>query len=243
MHSLTRSSFISQYEHAKPAQVRIHLLEEHKHWKVPERRVAKFVKRQKRAPGTAVDDESAAMSTMSTASSVSRVSQRAKSMAKGVGRILHIGGRSKNKGGEESAPPVSSLLGEMSPSDDGVSEVHEDDPLDPMFFSSPVLTPTPMKDIKQALSPKEEIKEAQPDDSEAPTEFVTALESVEEAAEAEVKGRSLSFADENDDLADAEVKGLALAFADVDDGLAFTDENDGKKEGGLCQPCEGCNIL
>jgi hypothetical protein len=161
-------------------------------------------------------------------------------MAKGVGRILHIGSRPKNKVGKETAPPVSSLLGEMSANDDGVSEVHEDDPLDPMFF---VLTPK--KDVKQkSLSPpKEGIQEAQPDDSEAPTEFVTAMESVDEEEEAELKGRLLAFTDDNDGSAEVEVKGRALTFADVDDGLAFTDENDGKKEGGLCTPCEGCNIL
>jgi hypothetical protein len=73
------------------------------------------------------------------------------------------------------------------------------------------------------LPQKEKIKETQPDDSEAATEFVTALASVVEEAE--------------------EVKGRALAFADDDDGLAFEDENDGKKQGGLCEPCEGCNIL
>jgi hypothetical protein len=205
------SFFVSQYEHAKPAQVHVYLLEEHKHWKVPERRVVKFVKRHRRAPGSAAGHHDDDMSTMSTMS-MSSVSQRAKSVAKGVGNILHLRTRSKNKG-DKDHPPVFSLLGALK--DDGVSEVHEDDPLDSLLFSSP---------IKQAqLNDSQVAVEFVTDDSQAPTEFVTALEPVEEA-ETEVKGRNLAFADDND-------------------GLAFADDNDGKKEGGLCAPCEGCNIL
>jgi hypothetical protein len=204
-------------------------LEEHKNWRVPERRVAKFVKRFRRAPGAAGDDDDmSTMSAMSTASSV--VSQRARSVVKGVGNILHLRSRmTKNKLDKESTrdhPAVVSLLGDISPHDDGVSEVHEDDPLDSLLFASPVppnhpagspiFSPSPVK------GPKEKIKETQPDDSEA----VTALESVVEEAETE-----------------AELKGRALAFADDEDGLVYADENDGKKQGGLCEPCEGCSIL
>lgn len=224
------SFVISQYEKATPAQVRVHLLEEHKQWKVPERRVAKFVKRFRRAPGSAAGNDDDDMSMMSVASSVS---QRAKSAVKGVRNILHLRTRSKNKGDKESAgdhPPVPNLLDAMSPHDDGVSEVHEDDPLDSLLFSSPMVL---SKETLKASALKENIKESQTDDSEAATAFVTALESVGEEAEAEVNGRSLAFADDDD----------GLAFTDDNDGLAFTDDNDGKKEGGFCEPCEGCNIL
>jgi hypothetical protein len=204
-------------------------LEEHNNWRVPERRVAKFVKRFRRAPGdgAADDDDMSTMSAISTASSV--VSQRARSVVKGVGNILHLR-RPKNKLDKESTrdhPAVVSLLGDISPHDDGVSEVHEDDPLDSLLFASPVppnhpagspiFSPSPLLPPK-----KEKMKETQPDDSEA----VTALESVVEEAEAE-----------------AELKGRALAFADDEDGLVYADENDGKKQGGLCEPCEGCIIL
>jgi hypothetical protein len=168
------------------------------------------------------------MSAMSVASSV--VSQRAKSAVKGVGNILHLRTRSKSKLEKESTrdhPPVVSLLGATSLHDDGVSEVHEDDPLDSLLIASPATrhnTVAPRFFSRPVIPSKENIKETQPDDSEAATEFVTALESVVEEAESEVKGRS-------------------LVFADDDDGLAFADDNDGKKQGGLCEPCEGCNIL
>lgn len=159
------------------------------------------------------------------------VSQRAKSAVKGVGNILHLRTRSRNKLDKESTldhPAVVSLLGEISPHDDGVSEVHEDDPLDSLLFASPVPPNNPFGSpifASPVLPPMENIKETQPDDSEAATDFVTALESVvEEAEEEELKGRS-------------------LAFADDEDGLVFVDDNDGKKEGGLCEPCEGCSIL
>jgi hypothetical protein len=169
------------------------------------------------------------MSAMSVASSV--VSQRAKSTVKGIGNILHLRSRSKNKLEKESTrdhPPVVSLLGATSLHDDGVSEVHEDDPLDSLLFA----TPPPLTNrvgspvfASPVFPSKEIIKETQPDDSEAATEFVTALESVVEEGE------------------EAEARGRGLAFADDDDGLLFEDNNDGKKQGGLCEPCEGCNIL
>ena len=224
------SFVILQHEQATPKEVRVYLLEEQKNWRVPERRVAKFVKRFRRAHGSAADDDDmSTMSAMSVASSV--VSQRAKSVAKGVGNILHLRTRSKNKLEKESTrdhPPVVSLLGATSLHDDGVSEVHEDDPLDSLLFASPAPRPNSVASplfSRPVLPHKENIKETHPDGSEAATDFVTALESVvEEAGGVEVKGRALAFADDND-------------------GLAFEDDNDGKKQGGLCEPCEGCNIL
>jgi hypothetical protein len=225
------SFVIPQHEQATPKEVRFYLLEDHKNWRVPERRVAKFVKRFRRAPGSAADDDDmSTMSAISVASSV--VSQKAKSVVKGVGNILHLRSRSKNKLEKESTrdhPPVVSLLGAISLHDDGVSEVHEDDPLDSLLFASPAAPPNSFASpfiSSPVLPPKENIKETQPDDSEAATEFVTALESVVEEAEVE-----------------AEVKGRSLVFADGNDGLVFEDDNDGKKQGGLCEPCEGCNIL
>jgi hypothetical protein len=94
IHSFIHSFVISQHEQATPKEVRVYLLEVHKNWRVPERRVAKFVKRLKRASGSAADDDD--MSTMSAMSVASSVSQRAKSAVKGVGNILHLRSRSKN---------------------------------------------------------------------------------------------------------------------------------------------------
>jgi hypothetical protein len=204
MHLIYSFIAISQYEHANPELVHFYLLKDHTHWKVPERRVAKFVKKQRKAAdgtaaGTAGDQDDASEMSVATASSVSK---RYKSIAKGVGRLLHIGSRSKKKDDKESAldhPPVVSLLGQAR-SLDCVSEVHEDDPLDPLLLPSPVHI---FKDDTKEES----------DDNE---DFMTAVqEEVKEDGKGEVKGRA----------------------------LVFEDDNDGKKQGGICEPCEGCNIL
>lgn len=62
------------------------LLKTHTTWKIPERRVAKFVKRQKRDVATAADSpfEDDQMSVSSTSS----FSQRARSAAKGTARVF-----------------------------------------------------------------------------------------------------------------------------------------------------------
>jgi len=164
--------YILQDGNATPKTVRLRLLKEHEYWKMPERRVGKFVKRQKKASKTEfiADDDDVSV--------VSSVSRRAKSVAKGVGRMF---GRNSKRKAKESAPatlPVpASLLGTITTE---VADPHDDDPLDSLL--------TPFKEKSS-----------------------TVFE--EEGVETEARA------------------------------LIFEDDNDGKKQGGFCQPCEGCAIL
>jgi len=70
---------IFQNESATPKEVRAVLLKDHRTWKVPERRVAKFVKRQKKR-GSGVDDIDDSESTAST------MTQRTKDIFKGAAK-------------------------------------------------------------------------------------------------------------------------------------------------------------
>lgn len=124
------------------------------------------------------------------ASVISSVSRRARGVAKGMGKRLHIGRFKKPKAVDmesplenvtitTTAPPgVPSFLGAMAQEQVDVTELHDEDPLDSM--------------------------------SKGESKMATASE-----VETSAKARD----------------------------LAYVDDNDGKKNGAFCQPCEGCLIL
>ena len=167
-------------------------MKHHRNWRLPERRVAKFVKRQQLSvmPWEQTDDEvsrSSSVSSMKRAKSA--MSSAMKGTSKGLRKVLTFG----RSGGQKEADDLS---------------------------TSETLSTTPPSEITADLSIQPAVSYDELDGKKR-LQFFT-------PTNAGTGGETFK------------VTGIAKRTASGD---PYVDDNDGKRDSSLCQPCEGCVIL
>jgi hypothetical protein len=216
-------SYQNPHSHDDTKKVRDHILRRHPTWKIPERRVKKFVKKQQlqqfnQSSDPHPDDDQ----------SVSSVTRRVKGM---VRKILvfrktpptptKIGNTNHNHNKPASSPSSSSANSTADYSEAPIQEIHATS----LLPASSASDASGTDDELEAPSPERKSTKSVEgdDDDDDDDDEQPAVEVVDE--------------DEAADRQQQEGKALPL-----DEMMVYKDDNDGKK-GGCCAPCEGCIMM
>lgn len=199
--------------------VRAFLMKENRSWRVPERRVQKFVKRQTHPSSnttatTSTEDDDV--------KSISSVKGRVKGMLKGAGRIF---GSAKAKKSAVEAVPVFEIRTTM-PLLPPMIDIERTESTEEELLP-PTPTPERTKSTKEKLLPPTSTPERTKNTKEiltppAPTPDATLGTEVTKTEVSEI-----------DEITHRELP---------DESLIYKDDNDGKKDR-PCAPCEGCIVM
>lgn len=235
------ANFLREHKNPDDKEVRAFIMKEHRTWRVPERRVRKFVKRQTHASNTPVTSRgSTGGGDEDSVVSSSSVSRRVKGIVKGAGRLF---GRKKAQGELDNIPIMeiqTTMPKLLSPI------THEESTEEELL-----LPPTPVSKTQNPESGKDDLTETEATDAEATVAEVmdAKVTNAEATEEYEVTDQMFntraveeSLINKDEATEKHEVTDREVNLSAVDESLIYKDDNDGKKDR-PCAPCEGCIIM